>query len=301
MIGANDFTPESVRNDWETPNFDLKDSTKAIFSSEGKLVGICELWDLDELPVLPWVWGNVHPEVEGRGLGTYLLNWAEPQAQRVVARVPEKARVTMLSGTYNGYQPAHQLLTDWGMQPTRYFWRMVIDLSEPPEQPAWPSGIELRPYRHEQDAELFYRAEDEAFQDHWGYVAESFERGYERWRHHALGHAEFDPALWSIAWDGAEIAGVIRSRPKADDDPEMGWVSVLAVRKPWRKRGLGLALLQHSFVEFSERGKARVGLGVDAANLTGATRLYEKAGMRASRQFDVYDKELRAGVEMSKR
>lgn len=77
--------------------------------------------------------------------------------------------------------------------------------------------------------------------------------------------------------------------------------SVLAVRKPWRKRGLGLALVQHSFVDFFKRGKARVGLGVDAANLTGATRLYEKAGMRASRQFDVYKKERRAGVEMSKR
>jgi mycothiol synthase len=301
MIGADEFTFESVHNEWKTPKFDLEQSTQTVFTNDGKLVGAFEIWDLDELPVLPWIFGNVHPYFEGRGIGTYLLDWAVARVQRVFERVPEEARVAMLCGTYHGYQPAHQLLEDWGMQPTRYFWRMVIDLKQRPKEPQWPSDIELRPYRHDQDAEKFYRAEDEAFQDHWGYVTESFEVGYERWRHRSLGRTDFDPELWSIAWHDDEIAGVIRSRLKADDDPEMGWVSVLAVRKPWRNRGLGLALLQHSFVDFFERGRASVGLGVDAANFTGATRLYEKAGMRTSRQFDVYEKELRAGVEMSKR
>jgi ribosomal protein S18 acetylase RimI-like enzyme len=73
------------------------------------------------------------------------------------------------------------------------------------------------------------------------------------------------------------------------------------VRRPWRKRGLGLALLNHSFGEFYRRGYRRVGLGVDAQNLTGALRLYEKAGMRAdpARRFSVYEKELRLGVDLA--
>jgi ribosomal protein S18 acetylase RimI-like enzyme len=65
------------------------------------------------------------------------------------------------------------------------------------------------------------------------------------------------------------------------------------VRRPWRQRGLGLALLLHSFNNFYQRGDRAVGLGVDAQSLTGATRLYEKAGMRVTRQHDLYEKIIR--------
>jgi len=43
-----------------------------------------------------------------------------------------------------------------------------------------------------------------------------------------------------------------------------------------------------------------VGLGVDAQSLTGATRLYEKAGMHSdpARQLVLYEKELRPGIEI---
>ena len=51
------------------------------------------------------------------------------------------------------------------------------------------------------------------------------------------------------------------------------------MRRPWRRRGLGLALLLHSFRDFAARGATRVGLGVDAENTTGAVGLYERAGM----------------------
>jgi len=71
------------------------------------------------------------------------------------------------------------------------------------------------------------------------------------------------------------------------------------VRRPWRRKGLGLALLLHSFGEFYRRGRRRVGLGVDAQSLTGATRLYEKAGMRVARVYNTYEKELRPGVDLS--
>jgi ribosomal protein S18 acetylase RimI-like enzyme len=64
------------------------------------------------------------------------------------------------------------------------------------------------------------------------------------------------------------------------------------VRKPWRRRGLGLALLQHAFTEFWRRGERTVALGVDAENPTGATRLYERAGMHVLFDAVVYEKPL---------
>ena len=53
------------------------------------------------------------------------------------------------------------------------------------------------------------------------------------------------------------------------------------------------------FAEYHQRGKYKVGLGVDGDSLTGAMRLYEKAGMRVHRQLDLYEKVLRPGVELS--
>ena len=71
---------------------------------------------------------------------------------------------------------------------------------------------------------------------------------------------------------------------------EAGWVQGLAVRRPWRRRGLGLALLLHSFRELRARGREHVGLGVDGENTTGAVRLYERAGMHVARRSDTYNK-----------
>jgi mycothiol synthase len=55
----------------------------------------------------------------------------------------------------------------------------------------------------------------------------------------------------------------------------------------FRKRGLGSALLLHAFAGLYARGERRMGLGVDATNETGATRLYESAGMRVAWKADV--------------
>ena len=79
----------------------------------------------------------------------------------------------------------------------------------------------------------------------------------------------------------------------------MGWVNSLGVRRPWRRRGLALALLRHAFGVFYRRGKTKVGLGVDATSLTGATRLYEKAGMHVQRKSVTYEKVLREGRDLT--
>ncbi|MEA3396213.1 MAG: GNAT family N-acetyltransferase, partial [Chloroflexota bacterium] len=102
-----------------------------------------------------------------------------------------------------------------------------------------------------------------------------------------------------LAVDGEEIAGISLCKPKMAEDPEMGYVSSLAVLRRWRRQGIALALLQHTFGEFFRRGTRKVSLDVDAGSLTGALRLYEKAGMHVMRQSTNYEKELRPGEELS--
>jgi ribosomal protein S18 acetylase RimI-like enzyme len=85
---------------------------------------------------------------------------------------------------------------------------------------------------------------------------------------------------------------------KRGGEEDLGWVSSLGVRRPWRRQGLALAILHHAFREFAARGKPRAGLGVDSQNLTGATRLYEKAGMRLVREGREYELLVREGRDI---
>ena len=41
-----------------------------------------------------------------------------------------------------------------------------------------------------------------------------------------------------------------------------------------------------------------MGLEVDTDSLTGATRLYRRAGMRPGLRFDTYEKEMRPGIDV---
>lgn len=92
-----------------------------------------------------------------------------------------------------------------------------------------------------------------------------------------------------MVWSGDEIAGGTICEAEYYG---MGWVRSLFVRRPWRRHGLGMALLLNAFRQFHERGERRVGLGVDAESPTGATRLYERAGMKVVEELAIYRKEL---------
>jgi ribosomal protein S18 acetylase RimI-like enzyme len=108
-----------------------------------------------------------------------------------------------------------------------------------------------------------------------------------------------DPSLWFLAMAGDKAVGYALCAKWDLENKTYGHINGLGVLRPYRRRGIGLALLHHAFGQFYRRGKRGVSLGVDAENLTGALRLYEKAGIHVHRQFDLYEKELRPGVEIS--
>jgi ribosomal protein S18 acetylase RimI-like enzyme len=85
-----------------------------------------------------------------------------------------------------------------------------------------------------------------------------------------------------LAEAGGDLAGFSVCRRDPTDE-SAGYVALLGVRRAWRRQGLGEALLLRSFQNFRERGWTRGTLGVDASSKTGATRLYERAGMTVYR------------------
>lgn len=232
--------------------------------------------------------GYVHPDFAGHGIGRLLLRLGEARARELAELEEEGVQVLLHNGVLESNAAAVALLGSEGYRAARWFRRMVIDLDRPPAAPAAPEGIVIRAFKADGDARAFHAAREEAFEEHWDAMPLDAESWWER----AAQRQGFDPTLWFLAAAEDEIAGIAECRWKVMGK---GFVDTLGVRPSWRGRGVGLALLQRSFAEFYGRGERTVFLFVDADNPTGATRLYERAGMRADWAALVFEKELRAG------
>jgi mycothiol synthase len=221
--------------------------------------------------------GFVNPAKTGLGLGSWLLRQGEK-------RVRELGFHTVLTWCLASDVDARALFERAAYREVRRFYRMIIEHDREPPAAEWPEGFRVSTFEPG-DGRAFHAALDEAFTEEWNFVSEPFER----WAERRINVPDFDPTLWFIVREGDEVAAVLRGDPERAG---AGWVGALGVRPQWRKRGLGLALLQHAFGEFYRRGQRRVGLGVDAQNPSGATRLYERAGMHVAYEAAAFEKEL---------
>ena len=216
--------------------------------------------------------GAVRPSAWGRGLGSRLIELIE-------GSLADEGAERIHTWTVAGDTAADDLVRGRGFREVRRFWEMAIELDEEPPEPSVPVDSLA-----EEDAQAFHAALEESFADHWEHEPESFEKWWTRQRR----RVNYDLSLWFVIKDRDEIAGVARNEAR----PPAGWVGALGVREAWRGRGYGRALLLHSFREFRRRGMTRAALGVDAANATGATRLYESAGMHVEQENVVWEKAL---------
>jgi ribosomal protein S18 acetylase RimI-like enzyme len=291
--------PVALRTDWVSPGFDPAEDTLLVFTPNGEMVGYTEVWTTNKPPVHPWIWARVDPRYEGLGIGTYLLAWSEEHAKKALTELASDLRCAPRVGTYREADNSKRLFEDMGYQHIRSSYHMQIDMDTPPAIPEWSAGITLRTFNPDVDLEAVYHAKTEAWRDHFGFIEEPFETGLQRFKYFMTDYEGFDPTLWFLAMDGNEVAGFCLCRDRTFESPDVGYINLLGVRREWRKRGIGLALLRHAFGEFYRRGKRKAGLGVDAESLTGALRLYENAGMHMHQAFDLFEKELRPGKEIS--
>ncbi|HXD10945.1 MAG TPA: GNAT family N-acetyltransferase [Anaerolineales bacterium] len=282
-------TSEELEREWKSEGFTLETDAFVAVNEKGQVVGFEEFGNRHAHASLQGD-GYVHPDFRGLGIGTALLRALDERACREMQLAESDVRVTIMNGMSGKDQASREIHESEGYQLIRYHWMMEVDLTEAPKIAAFPDGIELRPFVKGVQDYVVFQAEDDAFRDHWGHVPGNFNN----WKLRKLEREEFDPALWHIAWDGEQIAGLSLTRYRNG----IGWIGTLGVRRPWRKRGLGEALLLHSFNEFYKRGMLKIGLSVDASNPTGATRLYQKVGMQVAVEDVIYEKELRPGRQL---
>ena len=233
------------------------------------------------------LFGTVDPGHRGRGIGTALLAELEAR-QRTLAATHDQDRETVLMSAVPEGRPSEALLRANGYEPVRWFIDMIRPDLDDIAEPALPDGLELRPVTPEQH-ETIWRANREAFRDHWGGSDESLEQ-----LQRILDDPETDPSLWLIAWDGDEVAGGVWNDIHAAENEELGtrrgWLGSVFTRRPWRRRGLAAALIGRSLTLLRERGMTSAMLGVDADNPSGALGLYDAAGFRVHDRFVVLRK-----------
>ena len=283
VYGDSDWTDAELRQEWEGADLE-HDAWLAI--DGGRIAGSMLVYELGSGRILAD--GYVHPELTGRGAGARLLAVAEERALELTQGLPTEIRATLETAHLVGDPRAPSLLTCRGFAHVRTFHRMVVDLGQGGfAEPEWPDGLELRPFDRDRDAAAVHEAIESAFTDEWGHER----RELEEWSERVFDVEQFDPSLWLVVWDGDEVVAASLNYRKMLGD--WGFVRTLGVRPAWRQRGLGLALLRESFRRFAELGESTAALGVDSENPTGATRLYERAGMRILWRADVWRKELR--------
>jgi mycothiol synthase len=269
---------EGEIRDWLTsPTFDTEADFRLALDAD-RIVGWCDVWDQNKAHERFFLDVRVYPT--NPAVCGQLLDWGIERAHAMAGR----NAVCRAWGNATDKVFA-EAMRERGFRLIRHFFRMEIELDTEPAPPVWPEEIAVRTFRPGEERAIF-DAIDDAFADHWDYVMTEFEE----WKHFTVGASDFDPTLWFLAEQGDEIAGF--SLCRSERRPGVGHVGVLGVRPPWRRRGLGLALLLHSFHELRGRGRPKADLGVDAENTTGAVGLYERAGMGVVRQSDSYEKVL---------
>lgn len=260
-IGTVEIEEADIVADWQRPSFDLATQSIGVFepTDDGeRLVGAAEVYLGRRADAA------VHPEFQGRGIGTALALWTQGVSRRdgaglVGMPVPEGSR-------------GEALLRDLGYEALWTSWVLALPEGKAISPQPLPDGYTVREARPDE-----YRAAhavvDAAFLE-W---SERDPEDYADFEAGSVKRPGFEPWNFRVATDPAgEIVGVsivLRAESYA-------YVSRLAVRRDQRGLGLARALLVDSFEVARQHGAERSELSTDSR--TGALGLYERVGMEVT-------------------
>jgi mycothiol synthase len=274
-VGFPDSDKNDLHHEWGRINL-ARDAWLA-FDSKGELHGYSA--------VLPWGEGPRlviydDPGTEDTDLFLGLLLMAEKRAVNIIHDLNDPKRKGIY--THVSETASHQkaILAEAGYKIQKYIFNMHKDLSGSLSEPEMPSGFVIRTAVAGQDERAIHALVQEAFD--W---RERTPQTFEEWEKFMIRPDSFNPDLWFLAVKDEEIIGTCLCFQHSD----MGWIRQLAVKKPYRKLGIGRALLQRSFQAFKKLGLPKAGLAVESEN-PNAVHFYESAGMVKAVQLDEFMK-----------
>jgi mycothiol synthase len=230
------------------------------------------------------LWGHVDPAWRRRGIGGALLDQNLRRAAERAATEPVDQRVEVGAHVEDSEVGHRAILERRGFQAIRWFFLMRRPHLQELPPTELPDGLALRPVTPDQHRAI-WDADNEAFQDHWQ-AREPREEDFPA----LFAKEDLDTGLWTVAWDGDEVAGSVQSWIWTSENEALGvrrgWLEHVSVRRPWRRRGLAQALIAEALRKLAAAGMDEAMLGVDAENPTGALGLYEGLG------FEVHGRSL---------
>jgi mycothiol synthase len=275
--GESTLGADFVRGEWSRGDFDAATDAWVVTDAGTSVVAYAQVTRED--PSVVGSWGVVRPTHRGLGIGAALVDRIEARAAVLLGRGPH----AVLRHSLNARDAAAQaLLAQRGYAPVRHFWHMEVTLARPLGSASPPEGIEVRGIDGPDDARAVHAVIDEALAEHFGHRSEPFDS----WMRDQSDTPGYDPALWLLATEQGRAVGALT----ASLGDARGWVDYLGVLAPYRGRGIAASLLRHCFALFAGRGIRRVLVSVDADNVTGATSVYERAGMRVVKAWDVWER-----------
>ena len=279
------LTASDLHKSWQAPAFHIGLDHWLVRAPDGQTVAYGEVRgdgsgnDFDVIfAIAPALWQDAE---SGLSVALGLLERIDWRAANIAGAQPYHLSCRVSTRNVD----AVRLVETYGFTRSLTFHIMEADLNQPPAAPILPAGVTIRDFIPGQDDQAVYRADEESGEDKGYHQPLSYEEWCKRMgRHTPL----FDPGLWFLAFADGELAGAALNF--YDDGSKTAWVDHLGVRRAFRKRGIGLALLSHAINVFHQRGYPLVRLSVDSHSLTHAPRLYEKAGFRTVLGYHIFGK-----------
>jgi ribosomal protein S18 acetylase RimI-like enzyme len=266
--GSRALDAREVRTWFANPSFDPSNDFRVVVRG-GTVLGYADVQaETDRL--------SVDFMTADAGAGRELLDWAEERARAYGIEL-------LRAWAWPDADVLPVLLRERGFSPFRKSLELQVPLDDAVPDPVWPNGVSVGTV-HDGEERDVHALVEEAFAD----LSDFRPTPYEDWAFSWNDRKRLD--LWFAARaDAGELVGIALCEPQRAD---LGWIETLAVRRSWRHRGLGKALLLHSFGELARGGRTTAALSVDSENATGAVRLYESVGMRPVSERVLHEKRL---------
>jgi mycothiol synthase len=278
-VGESEAARAMLQYEWGAASFDMERDTRVIHAADGSLAAFAQHSTPDPALLRYDAFGPVDPSFEERGLGSSIVDWTETETR---SRIGQGSTARLWNSVQAGNAGAIAMLERYGYTVIRSFWEMAMDLDDSFEAGKVPEGVTIRPAVMDVDGPAAQSVLNTAFRSHFGQVEETFEA----WMAQQEADDTWDPTLGLLA----EVDGRIVGFSNNGVIDGVGYVFELGVLPERQGKGVGRALLRHSFAMLAGLGIANGRLGVDTQNVTGAVELYRSIGMTQVSEHRVVEK-----------
>jgi mycothiol synthase len=282
------------------PGVDPYHDVLVVLDEHGSMAGFARL-DLRNAPRQSrfYVHTVVHPDWRDEDIEELLLDQLWSRAQELRRTLGSK------HVQFRTYCVAHQhkrmsLFESLGLRPVRYDLHMVCHPLDNLSDPAFPPGIQVRPFAGAKDSESALRLINAAFSEVMDFAVVT-PQDFGHW----IGAPAFRDDLSFVALDQQLMVGLCLctvGEERADlIGRRDGTIDSFCVRREYRRRGLGLALLLTALQAFRPASLESASLDADTDNPTQAIRLYEQAGFSEAWRWVTYGKDMGTEAALSSR